>query len=309
MFSLLCLYGYFLNIFFFSIQQPGLTEHTSRALHQTCEAITQMSKYLLENCGFNYVLLGKIQSDMIERRFSRIRQLSGANYYISMRQLQESDRKIRSISLLKYSQIFIAEIDIIVKTKCTSNNKLMATAEALQAELLFNILPTENDAAVIFYVTGYCCKSLVKSTRCVECKTATVATIVEYVPPLTTMHEYANKFFDGINCGGLRKPTTELYEIGCLCWKVFAELCNSDLKKSFLSAENQQEIFKEIVNISYFNDDVAFRSLPVLCSNGHNIVEGVSIRFYNCMCKNLICQLTEKGRRGTSAKIRKLNSN
>ena len=236
--------GIFLISFFFSIQQSGLTEHTSRALHQTCEAITQMSKYLLEICGFNYVLLGKIQSDMIERRFSRIRQLSGANYYISMRQLQESDRKIRSISLLKYSQISIAEIDIIVKTKCTSNNKLMATAEALQAELLFNILPTENDAAVIFYVTGYCCKSLVKSTRCVECKTATVATIVEYVPPLTTtMHEYANKFFDGINRGGLWKPTTELYEIGCLCWKVFAELCNSDLKKSFLSAENQQEIF------------------------------------------------------------------
>ena len=152
--------GIFLISFFFSIKQSELTEQTSRAFHQTYKAITQMSKYLLENCGFNYVLLGKIQSDMIERRFSRIRQLSGANYYISMRQLQESDRKIRSISLLKYSQISIAEIDIIVKTKCTSNNKLMATAEALQAELLFNILPTENDAAVIFYVTGYCCKSL-----------------------------------------------------------------------------------------------------------------------------------------------------
>ena len=53
--------------YFFSIQQPGLTEQTSRALHQTCEAIMQMSKYLLENCGFNYVLLGKIQSDMIEQ--------------------------------------------------------------------------------------------------------------------------------------------------------------------------------------------------------------------------------------------------
>ena len=195
---------------FFSIQQPRLTEQTSRALHQTCEAIMQMSKYLLENCGFNYVLLGKIQSDMIERRFSRIRQLSEANYYISMTQLQESDRKIRSILLLKYSQIFIAEIDIIVKIKCTSNNKLTATAEALQAELLFNILPTENDAAVIFYVTGYCCKSLVKSTRCIECKTATVATIAEFVPPLTTtMHEYASKFFDGINRGvfGNQQPS------------------------------------------------------------------------------------------------------
>ena len=211
---------------------------------------------------------------------------------------------------MKIAERVYIEIDIIVKTKCTSNNKLIATAEALQAELLFNILPTENDAAVIFYVIGYCCKSLVKSTRCIECKTATVATIAKFVPPLTTtMHDYASKFFYGINRRGLWKPTIELYEIGCLCWKVFAELCNSDLKKSFLSAENQQEIFKEIINISYFNDDVAFRSLPALCSNGHNIVEGVLIRFYNCMCKILICQLTEKGRRSTSAKIRQLSSN
>ena len=137
---------------------------------------------------------------MIERRFSQIRQLSGANYYICMRQLQESDRKIHSISLLKYSQIPIVEMNIIVKAKCTSNNKLMSTAEALQAELLLNILPTENDAAVIFYFTGYCCKSLVESTRCIEFKMVTVATLAEFFPPLTTiMHEYASKFFDHIN--------------------------------------------------------------------------------------------------------------
>ena len=93
----------------------------------------------------------------------------------------------------------------------------MATAEALQAKLLLNILLTENDAAVIFYVTGYCCKLLVKSTRCIECKMATVATIAEFAPPLpTTMHEYANKFFHGIHRSGLWKPKTKLYEIGCL---------------------------------------------------------------------------------------------
>ena len=78
---------------------------------------------------------------------------------------------------------------------------------------------------------------------------------------------------NGKNRGGLWKSTTELYEIGCLCWKVFAELCNSDSKKSFLSAKNQQEIFKKNINISYINDDVAFQSVPALCSNGHNIVE------------------------------------
>ena len=83
-------------LIFFSNQQHVLTVQTFHALHQTCEAIMQMLKNLLENCGFNYVLLGKIQSYMTKRRFSRIRQLSEANYYISMTQLQESDRKFCS---------------------------------------------------------------------------------------------------------------------------------------------------------------------------------------------------------------------
>ena len=94
----------------------------------------------------------------------------------------------------------------------------MTTAEALQAEQLLNIFPTKNHAAVIFYVSRYCCKSLDKTIKCIERKTATVDTIAKFVPPLTaTMHEYASKFFDDINQGGFWKPTTELYEIGCLC--------------------------------------------------------------------------------------------
>ena len=79
----------------------------------------------------------------------------------------------------------------------------MATAEALQAEVLLNILLTENNAAVIFYVTRYCCKSLVKSTRCIECKMASVATIAEFVPPLTTIMQVCKQDFDGISQGGL----------------------------------------------------------------------------------------------------------
>ena len=80
---------------------PGLTKETFLALKQTCQAIAGLAKYLFNSCGFNYVLLGKIQSDTIEGRFGHIRQLSGANYYISMRQLLESDRKLRTLSLLK----------------------------------------------------------------------------------------------------------------------------------------------------------------------------------------------------------------
>ena len=105
-------------------QMPGLTTETFLSLRQTCRGITGLAKYLINYCGFKYVLLGKIQFDTIEGRFGRICQLSGANYganyYISMRQLLESDRKLRTLSLVKYSRIFISHIDQVAKStkKC-----------------------------------------------------------------------------------------------------------------------------------------------------------------------------------------------
>ena len=74
---------------------PGLTKETFLALRQMCKAITGLAKFLIDSRGFSFVLLRKIQSDSIEGRFGHIRQLSGANYFISMRQLLESDRKLR----------------------------------------------------------------------------------------------------------------------------------------------------------------------------------------------------------------------
>ena len=145
---------------------PGLTKKTFLALKQTCQAIAGLAKYLFNSCGFNYVLLGKIQSHTIEERFGHIRQLSGANYYTSMR--LETNRKFRTLSLLKYSRISVKEIDLVAKEAHNPKHKegVTAKSESLYNNLQFNIAPTENDSAIIYYVTGYCCKSLVRSNRC-----------------------------------------------------------------------------------------------------------------------------------------------
>lgn len=103
------------------LQHLGLTKETFLALRQTCLALADYSAYLIDRLGFSYVLLGSLQSDAIESRFGWLRQLSGANYYISMRQVMESDRKIRALSLLKFSnfrfqtstQIFPAKYRVI----------------------------------------------------------------------------------------------------------------------------------------------------------------------------------------------------
>ena len=161
---------------------PVFTKETILALRQTCRGITGLAKYLINYCGFKYVVLGKIQSDTIEGRFGRIRQLSGASYYISLRQLLENDRKLQTLSLLKYSRISISHVDQVAKSIKNVENEVIAKVESLYVDLQFNILPTNNDVVVIFYVTGYCCKSLVSINKCAECKDAIIAGISE-IPP------------------------------------------------------------------------------------------------------------------------------
>jgi len=91
--------------------KPGLSKETFLALRHTCLAIADCAAFLLDRRGFNYVLLGHLQSDAIESRFGWLRQLAGANYYISTRQVVEGDKKIRALSLVKFSHLSLGEID------------------------------------------------------------------------------------------------------------------------------------------------------------------------------------------------------
>ena len=92
------------------MQLPGLTKEAFLALKQTCQALSELTTHLINFSGFKYVLLRKIQSDTIESRFERIRRLSGANYFFSKRQSLESDRKLQTLSLVKYSHISVRDI-------------------------------------------------------------------------------------------------------------------------------------------------------------------------------------------------------
>ena len=108
---------------------------------------------------------------------------------------------------------------------------MTAKSESLYNDLQFNIAPTENDSAGIYYVTGYCCKSLVRSNRCDQCKQATVANIncsSDFLIP-----KNAREFFNAFNRGGLWKPTPELFNVGCLCWTIFADFVKNRCGKLF----------------------------------------------------------------------------
>ena len=48
----------------------------------------------------SYVLLGKFQTDNLESRFENYRQLSGSNYLVSMKEVLQSEKKLKVKSLL-----------------------------------------------------------------------------------------------------------------------------------------------------------------------------------------------------------------
>ena len=263
----------------------------------------------MNECGFKYVLLGHTPLDSIEGQFCRIGQLSRANYFISMRQLYESDRKLRTLSLLKYSQISLKEIEDAAKAReeRTAILEVIFRAESLYADMPFNIMPTENDVSVTFCVTGYCCRSLAKSNRCDSCKDITIAS-VEYLASEAEPNVPVNaiNFFNDINRCGLFKPTKKMFDVGMLCWGAFAELSVKKLKKRFLSSVDQRSVFKEIVNIAFFESGVVPpRSVPTMCSKSHNLLEGISARFFNWL-KNLMRNMRAEESSRVSRKINKI---
>ena len=118
---------------------------------------------------------------------------------------------------------------------------------------------------------------------------------------------HQREFFNAINRGGLWKPTPEIFNVGCLCWTIFAELCQEQMRETFLSGLNQRKVFNEIVSMAFYEGKIIFPwSVSAMCNKDHNILEGISIRFFNCMGKNLLREMNELAATKAVKKIRKM---
>ena len=82
---------------------------------------------------------------------------------------------------------------------------------------------------------------MIKCNKCKACKDATIDTVHDAFVEADIPPDVLN-FFNKINRGGLWKPTTAFFDIGILCWKIFAEIY-TNLKHFFLNGHNQRNIF------------------------------------------------------------------
>ena len=93
-------------------RKKKLSRETFMCSKHTSAALASLSEYLIKERGFDYFLTGKAQSDKIENRFGKSRQMSGGNLYASVRQFLESDRilKIKNLASLSKTMSEIKDI-------------------------------------------------------------------------------------------------------------------------------------------------------------------------------------------------------
>lgn len=84
-------------------------------LKQTIVALVGAAEHLMDDYGLETVLLGKMNSDKLEKEFGVLRSLAGADFFLSMKQFLEGVKKIRIKNLVKLNKLSAHEIRDLTK--------------------------------------------------------------------------------------------------------------------------------------------------------------------------------------------------
>lgn len=215
------------------------------------------------------------------------------NYHTSHLQVLESDKKIKALSLVKFSQFTLQDVDDYLSNNAPSlPSDDQATAEFILSRLEFTAHPNGSDANIIYYVAGYVCRSVVRTNRCDACSRLLVDNSnLEVLQLDDNLGSSSREFLDSLNRGGLKRPTDYSFNICVASWIVFQEIKDKvELKKVLLGATNQRALFTNIVERAMTQDYLYMDDS--YCEKGHNLKINLIHRFFNCLAKNMVKIMT-----------------
>ena len=149
----------------------GLSRETFMTSQQTSLGLIAVSIYLIDEKGFSYVLLFFLNSDPLERRFGWYRQLGGGNYYLSVRQFLEAEKKIRLQTLIKFGDLSFKEASEVLKGGERSEDtkkeaKDLLTLIGFDFKIDFDI---KDEQAILFFIAGFLSFGELKHISCESC--------------------------------------------------------------------------------------------------------------------------------------------
>lgn len=269
----------------------GLTKETHFALSHTTHALLEMAKYCIEDLKFSYFLPGKIQTDLLESRFGKYRQLAGRQHNVSIRQIYETESKLRLQSFLP-CMVKSAEFGSIPIHFGIVDNEETETevSESILQKFSHGITVSEEDVngvkqemPLLTYIAGYCCYSILKKLNCESCKGS--LTVDKQL--LVDEDAYAwIKVFDR----GLLYPHPDVLNAVVYCFVVVQKIVSKEFEKEFLSSANQRAIVCSLT-VNVLRENVFFLDLEG-CEKSHepekilkNIIRASVNIFLNNYCK------------------------
>ncbi|MEL7307551.1 MAG: hypothetical protein AAGK05_06510 [Pseudomonadota bacterium] len=133
----------------------SLSIDTKKALCRTTQGLFELSKDLLTNFNFEYVLLGEIQQDKLEGEFGCWRQMCGGNMYMSFKDV-DSSFKTRGLKLLaKLQSLPISELKPCSSCNVDPDSSILKALEKIGSSLE-KLTPFQIASSI--YVAGYILK-------------------------------------------------------------------------------------------------------------------------------------------------------
>ena len=171
-----------------------LSRQTFDALIRTLRAQSQLVRDLLSD-GYEYVIMGKFQSDPLERRFSQYRQMSGGRFLVALREVLCTENILKCTSLLKAGIQFWDERALRNTIEDSAYKVFCDEVDAVVNELC-EVCLSPDTFEVSYVVAGYIVRKILKRLQCPECASCLVAQKPSH-----------SSYFNELSRGGLTIPS------------------------------------------------------------------------------------------------------
>ena len=273
-----------------------LTPETFHALILTFKSLLSFMTYLFkepEKLGLDftpgYLLTAKLQTDILEKRFGTYRQLNGAAYLMTFKEIISAEKKIRirtriklgnikfNISDIDNDQFNIPKGDLILDL-----DYILDDLENIESMLEYN--PKELGA--ILYISGAIAYRLKTKISCSECFESLVDRENSY--DIDSCNE--TDYFDTINRGALIKPSMMLLSVVKICINFFELYIRPALGSTIKhpsSCQLREVLYNFLERVNFFDD------LPLcdVCDSNKNCIIKDAIRILSNIILNNFCKM------------------
>lgn len=221
----------------------GLTKQTHLAITHTSKTMLALAEYCFLKLKFNYFLPGKIQTDLLEDRFGSYRMLAGSNYNISIRQVYETEAKLRIQSILPI--LLKSKNDEEFLQNFFHDKELDECPDYLDSYPFIrnfiisprDLVNTETSLPIVTYISGYAAHSIIKKLKCEQCCSSLIID-----KPLDI--DINNNWISKLDRGGLKYPHPDVVCVSQFTYAVVNKLLCSTYEEEFMNCTNHKQLVK-----------------------------------------------------------------